>query len=607
MFTRFSLHPLLLALCFLCTATAAYAQRPDTDSIRQAIERMPDDTAKVLQMRVAVSQLINSQPDEARQYMLQMRDLSARLGYPKGTALSYDVEGNLLRRTGDYATALEKHFAALRIWDSLGSQKGIRGSAMNLGSDYTMMKNYDKAMFYFNLSLSKTDTADHLQLVTIYNNIGNAYSFSNQHRKAINAFLKVLPYVNEDTTFRTQSFFYGSIATGYARLNDYDNAIRYMLEAIRYQKLLGDKMYYASSASTIAGFYIEQKQFDKARYYLSESYNTATEVNARALIATYYMNMSQLFLAGRNYKQAYEYLTKFNTLNDSLISKEHIEQMAEAESRYHVDTKNKELALLNAEKLLDETTIRKERQLKLFLGGVLLLALVLLVLSFRNMKLKQKANRLLLLEKQLVEDERGDLEQKNTLLKHENVIAQYETLKTQVNPHFLFNSLNALSSLMKNDVAKAQQFTTAFSRLYRSVLELKSDMVITVAEELQLCDDYIHLQKIRFGESLNVEKHIDPEAMMMYLPPFCLQMLLENAIKHNIISTQQPLYIRITSEDDRILVSNNIQKRSDKSESTGTGIANITGRFRILSDRIPEFTVTHETYIARIPLITEEL
>ncbi len=184
--------------------------------------------------------------------------------------------------------------------------------------------------------------------------------------------------------------------------------------------------------------------------------------------------------------------------------------------------------------------------------------------------------------------------------------AEYETLKNQVNPHFLFNSMNALSALVHSDADKAERFIEEFSKVYRYILEKKDEVVVTLKEELDFVRSYIFLQEIRFGENLHVSVAVPGELMNSFLPPVSLQLLVENAIKHNVVAAEMPLYIEIYHENNMIAVKNNLQKRKEPVKSTGVGIKNLQAKYKIISQQAPEFFMTKKHYIAQLPLITED-
>lgn len=191
-------------------------------------------------------------------------------------------------------------------------------------------------------------------------------------------------------------------------------------------------------------------------------------------------------------------------------------------------------------------------------------------------------------------------------LQKENFQAQLEGLKNQVNPHFLFNSLNVLVSLIPLDAERATEFTRRLSQIYRSFLDNFDQQLIPLKKELEVVKAYIYLLETRFGEAVKFELQISPEALDLQLPPGSLQVLLENAIKHNGSTKKKALQVKISSEENAIVVRNNLQPRLEEIQSTGTGLKNIESRYSFLSDEKPEFTKTQTEFIARLPLLKVE-
>lgn len=191
-------------------------------------------------------------------------------------------------------------------------------------------------------------------------------------------------------------------------------------------------------------------------------------------------------------------------------------------------------------------------------------------------------------------------------LQKENYQAQLENLKDQVNPHFLFNSLNVLVTLIPQDPERAIEFTRKLSELYRSFLDNTALQLVSLQKELEIADAYIYLLKTRFGAAVKFEMQISPEVKKLYLPPGSLQVLLENAIKHNGSTRKRPLLIEIFSEGNFLVVKNNLQPRLEQVESTRTGLKNIESRYSYLSDQKPEFEKTGDHFIAKLPLLKVE-
>ncbi|MFY0600671.1 MAG: histidine kinase [Cyclobacteriaceae bacterium] len=184
--------------------------------------------------------------------------------------------------------------------------------------------------------------------------------------------------------------------------------------------------------------------------------------------------------------------------------------------------------------------------------------------------------------------------------KNDSLKSKYESLKNQVNPHFLFNSLNALSSLVYDDQAKAVEFIRNLSQVYRYVLDKKDLELVPLEDELSFLKNYVFLQKIRFGDNLKLD--LDLQSKEGMIPPIALQILIENAIKHNIVSESKPLTIEVVVTDLHCQVSNNIQEKLEK-DSTGIGLSNLKSRYDFLTDRQVEITNSEVEFIVKIPVL----
>jgi hypothetical protein len=185
--------------------------------------------------------------------------------------------------------------------------------------------------------------------------------------------------------------------------------------------------------------------------------------------------------------------------------------------------------------------------------------------------------------------------------------AKFESLKNQIDPHFLFNSLNVLSSLIEENPENAQRFTTSLSKVYRYVLEQKDKDLVPVEEELAFAKTYMNLLQMRFENSLTYEiriSNIQPEAKVV---PLSLQLLLENAGKHNIISEQKPLHIQIYIEKDDLVIQNNFQKKAVLQDGQGVGIQNIISRYHIITDRKVTIEQNEHTFKVKLPILTKQI
>lgn len=197
-------------------------------------------------------------------------------------------------------------------------------------------------------------------------------------------------------------------------------------------------------------------------------------------------------------------------------------------------------------------------------------------------------------------------------LKEQKIIAgtasaQFESLKNQIDPHFLFNSLNVLSSLIEENPESAQRFTTSLSKVYRYVLEQKDKELVSVAEELQFAKTYMNLLKMRFENSITFEIPEDFDNEEAKVVPLSLQLLLENCIKHNVVSETKPLHIKISIENNQLVVTNNLQKKEVLSDRKGVGLQNIVNRYAILTKRNVLVEENEKEFKIFLPILTKQI
>jgi len=200
----------------------------------------------------------------------------------------------------------------------------------------------------------------------------------------------------------------------------------------------------------------------------------------------------------------------------------------------------------------------------------------------------------------------------DTKVKEQKIIAgtasaKFDALKNQLDPHFLFNSLNVLTSLIEEDPYQAQKFTTSLSKVYRYVLEQKNKDLVSVDEELKFAKTYVRLLKMRFEDSIVFEipdQSSNPEAKII---PLSLQLLLENAVKHNVVTAERPLHIKVFEKEGSLVVSNNLQEKQVVKKSTGVGLQNINQRYGILTDRRVQIEKTASDFSVQLPMLTKQV
>lgn len=572
--------PLLLML-----GVTGLAQTPKNDVFRKKIDSLNrvafDDPAAVTKTADAML-LVAKQKKRTADY-----------------ALLLQVKGVAETSMGNNAEALRFHMQSYHIFDSIGNRKGKIFGLVNIAAVHLNMDNPEKAQDYLLNALAIIDTKDYNNRKTVYVNLGVCQDYLGNHQKAIGYFSQSVPYMEKLQDYNGLAVTYHNIAGSYTTLEDYKQAENSELKALENQKKTGSKSSLAMIATSLAHLYIIGGNLKKAKAYLDDAAQVVYQLDSPYDKEAFYETMSDWYKASHDYKNSGIYLEKLLALRDTINSEEKTQITAEIEGKFQNNLKTKEIELLRVQKKLDASKIERNRFWRVVFLVISVLSIGLIFILYRNYKLKQKANLLL-------SQEKTELKAQNLQLENENILVQFETLKNQVSPHFLFNSLNALASLIPTNPEKAVAFTTAFSKIFRNALELKDRHLVTLAEELQHVNAYLSLQKMRFGSNLVFNISVPSEKMNDYLPPFSLQMVIENAVKHNVITTEEPLTIDIRVDGDFLVVANKLQQRKFVEDSTGTGIANIKSRYKYVTALEPVFEIRNQEYIAKLPLITEE-
>ena len=201
---------------------------------------------------------------------------------------------------------------------------------------------------------------------------------------------------------------------------------------------------------------------------------------------------------------------------------------------------------------------------------------------------------LLAWQKSQLETERLHKEQAESL---------FQNLKHQISPHFLFNNLNTLNSLIHESSEVASKFLSVFSEVYRYSLQHQDEELVTLENELNMIESYIFLLKKRFEDAFKVTTEVSKEARAKYIPPMSLQLLVENAFKHNIAEVKSPLSISISVEEEFLVVQNNLHLRNEKNPSTRIGLTNLKERYRLLGQSLPSIEKNESSFCVRLPLL----
>ena len=192
-------------------------------------------------------------------------------------------------------------------------------------------------------------------------------------------------------------------------------------------------------------------------------------------------------------------------------------------------------------------------------------------------------------------------------LKRENLQTQLDSLKAQINPHFLFNNLGSLSSLIMENQERAVDFVNELSSVYRYLLQANEKNLTSLKSELDFLRDYFHLLKTRFGEGIVLSIEIEERYFSSLLPPLTLQLLVENAVKHNAVLPSKPLSIRVYAKDDQLVVSNNLQKKNGAVISNKLGLRTIISKYRLMNTEAVMVNDNGSSFTVTLPLIKNNM
>ena len=191
----------------------------------------------------------------------------------------------------------------------------------------------------------------------------------------------------------------------------------------------------------------------------------------------------------------------------------------------------------------------------------------------------------------------------NEALKRENITAQFEVLKQQVNPHFLFNSLNILKTMVKAKEDQAEEYVLKLSEVYRYLLQSNLKDKVHVSEELSLLESYSYMLKVRFEDNISLEINLNKEANNSWMPPLILQLLVENCVKHNVVSQNKPLKIELFNTNEHIIIRNNLQPKRSVEPSTNIGLENLKKRYGLLTEKPVLIHKTEQYFEVLLPII----
>jgi len=582
---------------------------------------------------------INGDYNKAKDFLLHSLEISLKHLFLERTATTLGSLGILFYNKAEYASALNVYLKTLKLREVLNDKQGIAYTLSNIGLIYDDQSQYEKALSYYLKSLSLlNEIKDQSGLAATLNNIGLIYYNLSKPDTALEYFnesLDIARLISNKVIIRSC---YNNIGDIYKSKEKYKLATAYFEKAQKINEELNDIKSKAITLNSIADLYKQQKNFIRALDGFKESLKLSEQIGDRFMVKENYKNLASLFALMNNYKLAYEHFQKYYSLNEDLF-KESQRQLSEIQSKYENERIMNEVRLLKKEKEVQRLLIERNRFIIYTVVFGLVLLLFILIIIYRANKQKAKANEKLKLQNIVIarqkeeiasEKQRADNQILNILktqdiqnndtafasiddyqmvaalfkkMEQENIHSKIEILKSEVNPHFLFNSLNNLISLIEENQAVAANYVQELSSVYLYVLRSKEKELVELSDEITFAKSYSFLLFRRFGNNLIFNLNIDDSYYKYYVPPLCMELLIENAVKHNVVTSSKPLTLDIFVENNYLIVKNNLQLKNIPEPSTKIGLQNIEKRYNYLSDKKVEIIKTKRDFIVKLPLI----
>lgn len=610
--------------------------QPNPDSLWKAWNNTTlHDTARLSALNQVVSLMIKHDPDSAGVLAQKELDYAREKGSLKWQARALTSLGQACRFRSEFAKALQYYGQTIPILEQSGDRNFLATVYGNMGDVYRLQSNFPKAIDCITQSLTLAEeTGDGKKVADAYIGIATIYyDDPGNNEKTVEYLEKALPLYEALNNQAGLALVYGNLSAVYLDQGDFDKALTFNEKCLTIQEALGDKYGSATSlhnraiilgnlgryAAAIADFertkaifqsvgdqegladvyngmgdlWIRQKRYPEAIRICGKALQIAREIGSPNFKETEACKC--LYLANQrlgNYKQALHYLEQYVNANDSLQQNETAQKLRqmELERQTVADSLNREKEKFRVEMGHQQAIRRKDRMVGWLTAAGLGILVVALAFWVRMLYFRRRSQQ---------------LQARSEELEKQQLLNEIALLRTQVNPHFLFNSLSILSSLVHIDANLAEQFIEQLSRSYRYILEQKEHSLVTLRTELEFIKSYSFLLKIRFENKFQLDIQL-PDEMLddKKIAPLTLQLLLENAVKHNRMSEKEPLKVTVVLEAGELLVVKNpVQLRATAPVSTGIGLQNIINRYALLTDRPVWAGETDGAFVVKVPLL----
>ena len=424
-----------------------------------------------------------------------------------------------------FIRALETKETILPDGNTLGSKGEVAASLTNIGGLYWKLGNNTQALKYFERALGLNNELNNAKgILIVSSNLGVLHNTIHEYEKALYYYNLALGICDQLNDQKQKAVVLMGIGNVFKNKEDFKKALEYFIKAQTIGELQQDDNILSKIHKNIAGSYIGLNAFDKAEREFFIALGFAARLNNSDLIQEIYTSLSDNYAKTGDFQSAYLYALKSLQLTDSISQINNQTSLAEMQTRYETEKKEKEIILLSQENVINELnlnnqeiTLKRQRNLIIAILLGILLFLLLAYLLFNRYKLRQEKLKM--------------------VLQMKNQEFEGRLLRSQMNPHFIFNSLASIQNfILKNDTSKAISYLLKFSGLIRNILNLSRKSFVSFEDDMATFRLQLELEKLRMKDTFDFTIEIDPtiEADKFYIPPMLLQPYIENAIKHGI-------------------------------------------------------------------------
>jgi tetratricopeptide (TPR) repeat protein len=453
---------------------------------------------------------------------------------------------------GNYDESLAVSYQAIKMFEKNDAPYGMAITFMHIGNLFGRLKKVDEAVSMYRQSLSIFDTLDgalkiKMNKLRVLINLGRSYTSLKEFNKAMEFYSRSLVISRAVGSKRTTATTLSNIGKVLNELGQHDKALKYHHEAlmIREETSQSDKI--MVSLLLLGETHLSLGDYASARQYFLRALSLSKQFQSKPVTQDAYQKLSTLYSREKNYQKAFEYHQLFTATKDSLLNEETANQLSKLQTKYESEEKDKQITLLAKEKEFQSNEMRRQAMVnKAYVGGLILLLIVsalILYIVRQHIRLTAKNN-----------------EVKDADFKRQLTELEMKALRAQINPHFLFNCMNAINlMILKGQTENASLYLAKFSKLVRLILENAETSAVTLESEMALLESYIQLEELRLPGRISYRISVDESIGIQstYMPSMVLQPVVENAIWHGIVHKENEekgnIFIHVRQHDDQLL------------------------------------------------------